>query len=95
MNWEILLKIDELNLSVLQSFKKKVIKLQLTLRAYDIDNPTIPGDRESLAMTANKAAKNTIQLPTNSSRTANHLKYISSRVCLIVFSWVNDSYFIL
>ena len=39
-----------------------------------MERPTIPGDKDSLAITANKAAKNTIQLPTNSSLTANHLQ---------------------
>ena len=51
------------------------IFILLTLRAYVIERPTIPGDSVSRAITANRAAKNRIQLPTNSSLTANHLQY--------------------
>ena len=57
-----------------------------------MDNPTIPGDRESLAMTANKAAKNTIQLPTNSRRTANHLKYKSHDYSIAVLWLINKNF---
>lgn len=38
-----------------------------------MDRPIMPGLRLSLAMTANKAANDTMQLPTNSRRMASHL----------------------
>lgn len=38
-----------------------------------MDRPTSPALRLWRAMTANRAAKRTMQLPTDSSRTASHL----------------------
>ena len=45
-----------------------------TWRAYVIDKPTSPLCKVSRLITANKAAKNMIKLPTNSRWTASHLK---------------------
>lgn len=39
-----------------------------------MERPTSPGLRPWRAMTANRAAKSTMQLPTDSSRTASHLR---------------------
>ena len=60
-------------MSTISKIVKDKNSIQLTLRAYEMDKPTIPAVRESLAITANRQAKNMIQLPTNSSRMANHL----------------------
>lgn len=43
----------------------------VTDNAYETLNPTRPGERLSLPMTANNAAKNMIKLPTISKRTAS------------------------
>lgn len=49
-----------------------------------MDSPTIPGERESRPITANNVAKNTIELATNSSRTASHLQLMSGQLQLFV-----------
>lgn len=46
----------------------------LTLRAYDIDKPTVEELTVFPASTTNSAAKNTIKLPRNSSLTDSHLQ---------------------
>ena len=48
----------------------------LTFMAYDTDRPTMPGLRSSRPNTANSEANKIMQLPTNSSRMASHLKHI-------------------
>ena len=54
------------------------LKPVLTLSAYVTDRPTMPALKWSRLRTAKSAAKNTMQLPTNSSRTASHLKQTQS-----------------
>jgi len=48
-------------------------ELLLTVSAYVIESPTMPGLSESLRMTANRAANRMMQLPMNSSLKASHL----------------------
>lgn len=44
-----------------------------TCNEYETDNPANPAGITPLAWTANRAANNTIKLPTNSRRIASHL----------------------
>jgi hypothetical protein len=47
------------------------VRVLLTLRAYEIESPTTPAERESRPMTANRAEKKTMNWPTNSRCTAS------------------------
>ena len=65
-----------LQAQVIKGMSLKKFMHGLTFMAYDTERPTMPGLRSSRPNTAKSEANKIMQLPTNSSRMASHLKHI-------------------